>query len=64
MEQPKCDLCHDPSAGQPEEVYLHARCHLSAPLWALLGNGILTLKCCVPKCGRQVAQFKVIEHVP
>jgi len=31
----KCDLCGD----QPETVFLHAHCHLTAPLQVSIENG-------------------------
>lgn len=51
----ECELCSD----QPEVVYLHARCHLTAPLQASLQGNVLILCCYLPSCGREVARFKV-----
>ena len=57
-----CEFCSD-SDGQPEVLYLHARCHPSAPLRAELENGTLALFCYIPECNRLVAQFmtQVVE---
>jgi hypothetical protein len=55
---PECDLCGDNSP-----VYLHSRCHLTAPLQASLEDGILTLRCYIPECQRIVARFKVTDVV-
>lgn len=55
--EPKCDLCGD----QPEKLDLRARCHLTAPLAATLYDGVLTLSCYVPECGRPVARFRVSD---
>lgn len=63
MSQPKCDLCHDPETGKPEEMFLHARCHMTAPLQASYKDGVLTLRCYVPECRREVASFKVSERL-
>lgn len=57
----ECDLCGDNAAP----VFLHARCHLSAPLEAELGaDNVLTLRCYVPECNRVIAKFRVAELVP
>lgn len=53
--EPTCDLCGD----QPEILWLHQRCHLSAPLQASLEGDVLTLSCYVPDCRRVVARFKI-----
>jgi hypothetical protein len=50
-----CDLCEDNTGP----LYLHARCHMSAPLQASMENGVLTLRCYIPECGRIVTQLKV-----
>lgn len=52
---PACDLCGDQET--PKE--LRARCHMTAPLQASLVDGILTLRCYIPECSREVARFKV-----
>ena len=62
----QCELCGD----QPdvnEELFLHAACHLTAPLQASIVGDTLTLRCYVPDCKKVVATFKigvkVSEHV-
>jgi hypothetical protein len=40
MKKPTCDLCHD-EQGVPEEVYLHARCHMVAPLQVSMEGDIM-----------------------
>lgn len=57
---PACDLCED-NAGP---VFVHQRCHMTAPLQASLENGVLTLSCYVPECRRIVVQMRVTEIVP
>ena len=57
-----CDLCAD-STGHPEMLYLHARCHLTAPLQAILEGDILTLRCYLPDCRRVVARLRVTEQL-
>lgn len=54
---PTCELCGDNEGPK----YLHARCHLTAPLQATLENGILTLRCYIPECNRIVTQLRVTE---
>ena len=55
-----CDLCHD-EHGLPEELCLHARCHINAPLRAVLRGNMLTLYCYLPECNRAVATFRIVE---
>lgn len=50
---PGCDLCGD-NRGP---FFLHAKCHLTAPLKAEIENGVLTLRCYIPECARVVARF-------
>lgn len=57
-EKKSCDLCDD--AGP---LYLHARCHLTAPLKAAMEDGVLTLSCYIPECSRIVAKFKILQEV-
>lgn len=52
-----CDLCEDNNTP----LYLHSRCHMTAPLQASMEHGVLTLRCYVPECGRIVARFKVTD---
>lgn len=52
-----CDLCDD-NRGP---MYLHGRCHMTAPLEASLEGDILTLRCYVPECRRIVARMRVAE---
>jgi hypothetical protein len=52
-----CDLCDD-NRGP---MYLHARCHMTAPLQASLEGSVLTLRCYLPDCRRIVAQMRVTE---
>jgi len=63
MPQPKCDLCHDVETGKPEEMFLHARCHMTAPLQVSYKDGVLTLRCYIPECRRLVGEFKVSERL-
>jgi hypothetical protein len=49
-----CDLCADFPAS------LHAHCHPSAPLRAVMeAEGVLVLRCYVPTCNREVARLHV-----
>jgi hypothetical protein len=49
-----CDLC-----GDQGPLFLHARCHLTAPLQVSLEDDVLIIRCYVPECNREVARFKV-----
>ncbi len=57
---PPCDLCGDATAP----TYLHARCHMTAPLQASFEDGILILRCYLPTCGRVVVRMRVTELIP
>jgi hypothetical protein len=60
VNEPHCDLCGDRDRG-PDVLQLRARCHLTAPLQATLEDGVLTLRCYLPECGRVVARLRVFE---
>lgn len=49
-----CEFCETEDAA-----FLHARCHLTAPLKAELHGHILILRCYIPECAREVARFNV-----
>lgn len=55
-----CVLCEDNHGP----MYLHAKCHLTAPLQASMEHGVLTLRCYIPECGRVVARLQVTDIVP
>lgn len=50
-----CELC-----GDQGPLFLHARCHLTAPLQASIEDGVLTLSCYLPDCRREVARYRVV----
>jgi hypothetical protein len=52
-----CDLCSDNKGP----MFLHARCHMTAPLQASIEDGILTLRCYLPNCRRVVTQMPVMQ---
>lgn len=52
-----CELC----GGNASPMYLHARCHLSAPLEAVLTGDVLELRCYLPSCNRLVAKMRIAE---
>lgn len=54
-ENPGCDLCSDNTGP----MFIHARCHMTAPLQASILDGVLTLSCYVPSCRRVVATMDV-----
>lgn len=58
-ESKSCDLCGD--AGP---LVLGGRCHPSAPLRVVLDGDVLTLRCYVPSCDREVAVFRVVPRSP
>lgn len=49
-----CDLCGN---GTGDVKYLHAVCHITAPMRGELKDNKLTLRCYV--CNREVATFTV-----
>lgn len=56
---PKCDLCNDAPAT-PEAFFLHAACHLAAPLQVSREADVLVLRCYVPECHRLVGRFRLL----
>jgi hypothetical protein len=56
-EQPKdeaaCTLCGEVDGA----LFLHARCHPSAPLRAIKEGDVLVLRCYVPECDREVVRL-------
>lgn len=55
----ECDLCENEGP-----MFLHARCHMTAPLQASIEGDILTLRCYIPTCARVVSRMKVTAIVP
>lgn len=53
-ERKGCDLCGDTGV-----LTASSKCHPNAPLRATLANGVLTLSCYVPECGREVLTIEV-----
>jgi len=47
------------SAKSAEPFYLHSRCHVSSPTWAIYQNGSLWITC--SQCGDVVAVIQVAE---
>lgn len=56
----KCEFCGD----VPHEIFLHAKCHLTAPLQVSIVDGWILIRCYLPECLRLVAKFKLAEEVP
>ena len=52
-----CELCGD-ADGQ---LFLAARCHPTAPLRAVLEGDVLTLRCYLPECDREVVRLRVVR---
>jgi hypothetical protein len=52
-ESAACELCGDADGA----LFLHARCHPSAPLRARKEGDVLILSCYLPTCGREVARL-------
>jgi hypothetical protein len=55
-----CALCGDADGT----LFLHARCHLTAPLLARKDGEWLILSCYLPACGREVARLKLAPPEP
>ena len=53
----RCELCGDVDGA----LFLHARCHPSAPLRARKEGRVLILSCYVPSCGREVVRLRLDE---
>ena len=53
-----CELCGDVSTT----LFLHSRCHPTAPLRAEKSGNLLTLRCYLPECGRVVARLQLQDE--
>lgn len=63
LESLGCDLCQDED-GKPQAIFIHGRCHMSAPSWVSIEDGHLVVRCYVPDCQREIARFEIVEaHV-
>lgn len=56
-DDPACEMCGDNNGP----IHLRARCHMTAPLRAVLERGVLSLYCYVPSCNRLVIRMRVAE---
>ena len=54
-EKTACELCGDVD----ETMFLHARCHPTAPLRARKDGNVLILTCYLPECGREVVRLEL-----
>jgi hypothetical protein len=52
-----CEFCGDVS----EAMFLHARCHPTAPLMVRKEGDTLILSCYLPDCAREVARFQLAK---
>jgi hypothetical protein len=55
-----CDLCGDVDAT----LFLHARCHPTAPLRAEKAGDVLILCCYLPDCMREVVRLRLATDEP
>jgi hypothetical protein len=53
-----CDLCGDVTAA----MFLHARCHPTAPLIVRKEGRVLILSCYLPTCGREVVRLLLADE--
>lgn len=53
-----CELCGDNNA----EMFLHPRCHMTAPLQVSRNGNEVILKCYLPECGREVTRFTIAPN--
>ncbi len=63
---PVCEMCHTPD-GDPEVIFLHARCHMSAPSRVRIEGSVgkeqyLVVACYLPDCKREIARFRIVEE--
>lgn len=54
-----CEMCGD----NTKPLHLHSRCHMTAPLMAVIEGDVLTLSCYVPDCKRLVAKMVVSQLI-
>lgn len=51
----RCEFCGDTNG----EMFLHPRCHPTAPLLAVKEGDWLTLRCYIPHCNREVVRLRL-----
>lgn len=54
----KCEFCDEVNG----EMFLHAKCHIAAPLEVSVVDGWLIIRCYLPDCGKEVARFKLANE--
>lgn len=57
VEEAGCEMCGDST----KPLHLHSRCHMMAPLMAVIEGDVLTLSCYMPECKRLVAKMVVSQ---
>lgn len=61
--KPKCEFCEELKGMPQDQMYIHAKCHMHAPLHAELVEDTLILRCYMPECRRIVVTYHVIKQV-
>lgn len=52
----KCECC--PDSQDYEEVYVHSRCHISAPLWVALDSHHHIIRLICSQCEQHVGTLR------
>jgi hypothetical protein len=48
---------------ESEKLYMHSRCHIDVPTWAVLDEKKSELEIICSKCGKSITKFKVLRVV-
>jgi len=55
----KCSSCGEGS----EKLYMHSRCHIEEPTWAILDEEKNELEIICAKCRQSITTFKILRVV-
>jgi hypothetical protein len=62
VETPEGRFDHCDGCGDEGSLYLHSRCHIQSPTWAVLSGDVLTIKCA--ECEAVVVRFRIVGEEP
>jgi len=54
----ECEEC-----GNDEKLYLHSKCHIDVPTWAILDQKKSELEIICAECGELIVKFKVLQVI-
>jgi hypothetical protein len=58
LDQLVCGICGEGAEGHEHDpFYIHSRCHMDAPIWAIYTEGVIIFKCA--ECDREITKVSV-----